>query len=546
MSNSFAIDMTSDLSVEVSFTQQLCVIIDSPRALTVFLLLKYQEFNQLVDLTIDPSLYEDHGNFADDYLVTEVLSKSSNLPLGRDREQVALDSFYESEKSCKELNDNFSHSLPFPGMSDVSRYIGKILGPLSSSVLNSIQDGFRFGPGATTGVKGSGCVLSDKYDEDIHLTSELIPFYRVMLGDRWWEHQRNPQVVPGSKFTTVPKNAKTDRGIAIEPTLNIYGQLGVGKHIRGRLRKFGVDLNTQERNQTLASLASTEKLATIDLKAASDSISWRVIQCLFPNDWFELLTLFRSHFIQIDGKSVELEKISSMGNGYTFELESLLFTAVVHSYVPKHLHHLTAIYGDDIIVPQQFADDVVDALKFLGFSVNLKKSFLAGRFFESCGSDWFDNRPVRPFYLRKSSSGGIPYTLQIANSLRLYSRMRMAGMGCDMRFRTLWLALYKATPKVWQRCKVPESLGDTGFIVSKSEARTQKPRGHIQGHVVLHMDVAPVKVRKTTTGLLLSMLARAVSPDIPTYGREPKRGYLGNYRPKKAIVFQWSEGFRWI
>ena len=546
MSNSFAIDTTSDLSIEVTFTQQLCCIIQSPRALTVFLLLKYEEYGQLVDLTIDPSDYEDHSNFADDYLVSEVLSKSSSLPLGRDKKRAALDSFYESERRCKEMNENFSYSLPHHGMADVSRYISKVLGPLTRDSLEIIQEGFRFGPGATTGVKGNGCVLSDKYDDNIHLTQELIPFYRAMLGDRWWEHQRDPIIVPGSKFTTVPKNAKTDRGIAIEPTLNIYGQLGVGRFIRNRLKLFGVDLNTQERNKTLASRAAHEKLATIDLKAASDSISWRIIQVLFPDDWFEILTLFRSESISIDGENHLLEKISSMGNGYTFELESLLFTAVVHSYVPKNLHHLTAIYGDDIIVPQKYASDVIAALNFLGFDVNLKKSFLAGRFFESCGSDWFDNHSVRPFYLRKSTSGGIPYVLQIANSLRLYSRMRMNGLACDSRFRTLWLALFKSAPKVWQQCKVPESMGDTGFITSLKEARVWSPHHGIEGYVVKHMDAKPVKTRKSTLGLLLSILARAVSPEIPTFGREPKRGFLGAYRPKKAIVSSWPEGFRWV
>lgn len=545
MSNDLIIDITSGLSTEVTVTHHICNIIDTPRALTVSLLIKYEEWQQLVDLSIDPCNYEDHSNFADDYLVTEILSKSANLPLGIDKKQVALDSFYESEKSCSKINASSTHLIMQPGIHDITRKLETIMGPLGGPELEFIQERFRFGPGATTGVKGRGCVLSDKYDAELHLTHELIPFYKAILGDRWWEHQRNPVIVQGSKFTTVPKNAKTDRGIAIEPTLNIYGQLGIGALIRRRLKLFGVDLNTQERNQRLASIAASEKLATIDLKAASDSISWNVVMSLLPPRWFALLSLFRSENITVDGEVIELEKFSSMGNGFTFELESLIFTSVVHSIVPSDELHLTAIYGDDLICPQKYASQLINLLETLGFQTNEKKSFLAGRFFESCGTDWFDNQPVRPFYLRRSTMQGIPYTLQIANALRNYSHMRMGSFGCDGRFRKLWVSLYKASPKEWRKCKVPSTMGDVGFIVSRREATLSKARGQLQGVTTLSMSAKPVYTRKSTVGLLLSNLARAVIP-IPTYGREPKRGYLGNYRPRRSVVFQWTEEYSWI
>ena len=547
MSYSFRKDVSSSFMLEEEVTRSLCVTIDTPRALTVFLLLKHKEYSQLVNLDIDPSDYQDHSNFADDYLVTKVLSKSPNVPLDIDRRQVALNSFYESERRCAKFNSDFSPRALLPGISNVASFIKKVLGPLDTKSLDFISERFRFGPGATTGVTGSGSVLSDKYDEVIDLTVPLVPFYRSILGDRWWEHQRNPRIVEGSKFTTVPKTAKTDRGIAIEPTLNIYGQLGVGAYLRRKLRYFGIDLNTQERNQYLASVAQERNLATIDLSAASDSISWRVVQFLFPDSWFDLLDLFRSSHTSIDGKFVELEKFSSMGNGYTFELESLIFAAVVRTYVPKEYHHLTSVYGDDLIVPQQYASDVIEALEFLGFSVNTSKSFLAGRFYESCGTDWFDGQNVRPFYLRKQKGTKIPYTLQIANALRLYSNRRMNGCACDTRFRELWVWLFNSTPIAFRKCKVPVSLGDTGFIVSQREAKPRKPTGFLEGFVVSHIYAKPIKRRKTSYGLLWMQLARPVfTSDTPSYGREPVRGYLGKFRTKKTIVEQWSRGFDWV
>jgi hypothetical protein len=48
-----------------------------------------------------------------------------------------------------------------------------------------------------------------------------------------------------SKVRVVPKNAKTDRTICIEPDLNIFVQLGIGAVIRERLKAYGLDLNTQ-------------------------------------------------------------------------------------------------------------------------------------------------------------------------------------------------------------------------------------------------------------------------------------------------------------
>lgn len=547
MSIDFVVDMTSSLALETSTALAICEVLDTPRSLTVALLIKHCEWQQLIDLEVNPLDYQDHSNFADDYLATSLLSKSPNLPLGIDRKQVALDSFMESERRCRATNDRIlaakgSHPK---GVADAIRLVRKLLGPLKRKDLEKIESNFRFGPGATTGVRGSGSVLSDKYDEEIHLTHGLVPFYRAMLGETWWSERRSPEIVKGNKFTTVPKSAKTDRGICIEPTLNIYGQLGIGAVLRQRLLRLGVDLSNQARNQELASIAYSDRLATIDLSAASDSLSWSVVMEFLPYEWFELLELFRSPFTLVGDCFLENEKFSSMGNGYTFELESLIFAAVALSIVPLCEHHHVSVYGDDIIVPQAYANDVVDALNYLGFKVNGKKSFLAGSFFESCGTDWFNGQNVRPFYLRKELDSKFPYSMQIANALRIYASRRLNGLGCDARFRSIWVALYKATPKTWRRCKVPLQLGDTGFIVSFDEAKPRKAKYGWQGWTVRAMRVSPKRFRKETIGRLLAALA-CPAIDRATYGYEPRRGFLGRPVPKWVTVDKWPEGFDWV
>jgi hypothetical protein len=547
MSKSFALDFSSSLRLELSVTSSICRTIDTPRALTVFLMIKHQEFDQLVDLDIDPSRYEDPQHFADDYLVTNLLSKSTNLPLDVDRDKKALGSFWESEIRCCSVNEKLlsipDYDLP-KVVRDAKAIIKSTLGPLRRRDLNYVEEHFRFGPGATTGVRGSGSVLSDKYDEEIHLTYELIPFYRAMLGDNWWSYKTKPVVVEGNKFTTVPKNAKTNRGICIEPTLNIYGQLGVGALLRKRLLHSGIDLTTQKRNQHLAEKAYALELATIDLSAASDSVAWGLVLRLFPDDWFELLDVFRSTHTNLNGLSVELEKFSSMGNGYTFELETLIFASIAKACVPLDEQHLISVYGDDIILPQAYAGAAIDALNFLGFRVNERKSFLAGNFFESCGTDWFKGQNVRPFFLRQGQGSKIPYSVQIANALRIYASRRLGGLACDSRFQDLWIALYKGSPRSWRKCRVPLEFGDSGFITSESEAKAPRAQFGLEGRMALHMTLKPVRRRKRTYGRLLAALACPV-PDIFTTGYEPKRGFLREPVPKKAIVSRWSPGFEW-
>lgn len=480
MSRSFAIDTSSDLAFEVSTTLATCSVVGTPRALAVKLLLENQEYGQLLDLETNPLYYEEPSNFAEDYLVTEMLSKSANLPLGIDRQQVAKDSFYESEEQCRVTNDTFrgyAERLP-PELYAVRQWVHRIVGDLTPDLLDDVVNHARFGAGATTGVKGQGSCLSDKYDEQMHVTQKLAPFARAVLGDKWMDYLlrggRSLRIVEGSKFFTVPKNAKTDRGAATEATLNSRVQLGADRVLRKRLKRFGIDLSTQSVNQVLAELSYACGFATIDMSKASDLIAWWVVYSLFPQRWFELLDLARSERILIDGEWRELEKFSSMGNGFTFAVETVIFLAVCLACVPRGKHRLITVYGDDIIVPAEDATNVIGTLELLGFRVNTKKSFLAGSFFESCGTDWFKGQNVRPYYLRSATDpemiSGAPYTLQVANALRLWSRRTSYDGLCNSKWKPLWLAIRSRVPKAWRDCPIPDQLGDSGLIVSRGEA----------------------------------------------------------------------------
>jgi hypothetical protein len=100
-----------------------------------------------------------------------------------------------------------------------------------------------------------------------------------------------------------------------------------------------------------------------------------------------------------------------MGNGYTFELESSIFAAIVaecmhlKGYVPKLGSNLF-VFGDDIICPTDCAELAIKTLSWLGFQTNNEKSFTSGPFRESCGGDFFSGHPVRGFYLKGNCNYG--------------------------------------------------------------------------------------------------------------------------------------------
>ena len=203
--------------------------------------------------------------------------------------------------------------------------------------------------------------------------------------------------VKGNVLFTVPKKTDIDRCACKEPDINMFLQKGVGNHIRSRLRKHAINLNDQSRNRRLAQEGSVAlgQLATIDLSSASDSISIEVVRLLLPNEWFEYLNDIRSHFTEIDGENHRLEMFSSMGNGFTFELESLIFFVLCRAVqyftgTPGVL----SVYGDDIVLPSEIFYDAEFVLRKFGFSVNSDKSFHTGPFRESCGGHCHDTAPL--------------------------------------------------------------------------------------------------------------------------------------------------------
>jgi len=471
--------MSRVFELEKQLVLSLCENIDSPRALTVALLVKNNEWQQLIDLEIRWENYLVWSDFSDDYLVTSILSKNPRLPLEVDRRAVAISKFLAAEERCKETNTRLlryqdGQVMPDPDVHRVihyaREYIRDILGPLTRNDLRYCEEHMGFGPGATTSVSGV-VTQGKKYSPRVlDATPRVVDFGLFCLPPGWRQHVSGFNPRNSSKLTTVPKSAKTDRVICIEPDLNIFVQKGVGALLRRKLAAYGLDLSTQENNQNLARIASSHGYCTIDLSAASDTVSRELIWTLLPERWCQLLHFCRVDETSYDGKTVVLEKWSSMGNGYTFELETLLFYAVLLAVrrVASCEGEVLA-YGDDLIIADSGKELTLRALNFLGFSANREKTFGTGRFHESCGTDWFDGHNVRPFFLRSDHHDFQTVCYIYANGLRRWAYHRNSGKSCDRRVLPAWLRCFNAVGQS-DRHRTPEGFGDVGFSVDFDRA----------------------------------------------------------------------------
>jgi len=544
-------------------------------------LLERGDFASVLQLQVDALTYDCPDQFRDDYFVTEHLSKFPNFDVGIDRVAVALDKFRKAEKDCLLANKRLKESYGVAStttsvasyMYTARRKIARLLGPFS---WDSAEQHFGFGPGSTTSLKR---VRGDAYHKfgalKPHVTKECLAlgFAAVRRIPRWFTHlagfsgelsadtyedlvaRVSPYdlftVVPGNQVITVPKNAKTDRVIAKEPDLNMYVQKGIGGIIRSRLKRVGVDLDDQSLNQRLAREGSeTGSLATVDLSAASDSVALQLVRELLPPDWFAAIETCRSpQGVLPTGEVVTYQKVSSMGNGFTFELESLIFWALVQSvldYSPT-IERRVAVYGDDLIFSVDIYEPVVDLLSFCGFTTNEKKSFHVGKFRESCGSHFFSGRDVTPFYVRESIENP-ERLIWYANSIRRYSRRGMLW-GLDGRFEESYNRVVSNLPPFWRKARIPDGLGDIALFGDFDEIRPKKaPRGFdgwlglgVSRKIDLYLpDDSPILLRS----LYGIERRRRAGDDVPFGVPTPSRRTV--WRVVRPVTEQWESFGPWI
>jgi hypothetical protein len=337
---------------------------------------------------------------------------------GAGKEEVAFQAFLESERKCKQTNERIRESRRsgvFPSnrvsavLHGTTRKISRMLGdvPKFSDLT------LRFGPGATTQVKRKNASARAKLGQTPTCSQDCLGILADIVAEvpGWFSHEdlTTPDgfTVSVGHLSFVPKNAKTYRSIVVEPMLNSMVQLGLDGYLKDRFERFGLDLRQQSRNRDLARKGSlTGDLATLDLSAASDTISRELVAMLLPLDWFFLLDALRTSRVKYRDEVIHLQKFSSMGNGFTFPLESMIFFALAVSAAEVMLSlDEVSVFGDDIIVGTDVVPLLKECLDYCGFSVNESKSFTSGHFRESCGGDYLRGTDIRPLYIKRPLIG---------------------------------------------------------------------------------------------------------------------------------------------
>lgn len=396
--------------------------------------------------------------------------------------------------------------------------------PLVTSFKQIFESG-ECGSGASIAGRG-GDFYTKMFSSELTTTGyPLYAEYRSNISDlpSWAEAERfrflkcnGPKLVDGNRLSCVPKNIDISRTICTEPTLNMWYQLGLGNIIRERLKSFfGIDLRfTADVNRNMARLGSlgsdtSWSFSTIDLESASDSISLTLVEELFPQWFSSLLKYLRSPVSRLpDGSALPLNMVSTMGNGFTFPLQTLIFSAVVSAVYkersvgkkfPLTPHRVDSdepnwsVFGDDIVVRSDTYDRVIHLLDLLGFKVNADKSFNRGPFRESCGCDYFKGHMVRGVYLKHLSTSQDTYVafnklvrwsartkISISSTLRyLLRKAPFIGVpyweSDDAGFKVPewwpWLRLDRVQGGWMYKASVPK-----GKVISLAEADIKVPR----------------------------------------------------------------------
>jgi hypothetical protein len=220
----------------------------------------------------------------------------------------------------------------------------------------------------------------------------------------------------------VPKTLTSPRIIAMEPTCMMYMQKGVSSALESLLESDSligpmIGFTDQNPNREMARIGSFDgSLATLDLKEASDRVPYSVMRELVypiaPTAW-EAMDASRSRRANVQGSVRTLNKFASMGSALCFPTEAMYFLCIAFVGIRRALecarlgedqvrsfHEQVRVYGDDIVVPTDFARSVRESLSDYGLIVNEGKSFSRGSFRESCGGEYYAGVEITPVRAR--------------------------------------------------------------------------------------------------------------------------------------------------
>jgi len=297
------------------------------------------------------------------------------------------------------------------------------------------------GPGASTTPKGQRWTKWYECIESCYPYSDYFSLY--FNSDSYPCMDEPSKECITADLIAVPKDSRGPRLICIHPAESIWIQqglrVGLERAICMRRSSHGpwpsghILFDDQSLNGRIALLSSkSRRYATLDMKEASDRISEPLVQILFGSKykWFGSCRAQKYHVrdSSLGIPDGDIHSYAPMGNATTFPVQSLVFWAICCAslqYRGFHQPGAVFVFGDDIIVPSEAAEFVIDDLESFGLLVNRTKSFWRGGFRESCGIDAFNGVDVTP--VRWKTRLDAEDLLGIQSLADMAMRLRLAG-----------------------------------------------------------------------------------------------------------------------
>jgi len=356
---------------------------------------------------------------------------------------------------------------------------------LAKIITRKVFDGFdhkeiqpRHGPGAVA----TGEQLEEKwiFSRLYNAIHQVYPYYNYYivggvreLTDRldWYRSLR--RLESGcAKVVLVPKDSRGPRLISCEPLEYQWIQQGLGRKLAEYLEfvstytRHHINFTRQEINRGLAQTSSaSQRFATLDLKDASDRVSLELVRRVFERtpELLRALEACRTTETKLpDGRVITLNKYAPMGSALCFPVEAYIFWVVVVSAVIngknmplENVGRRIFVYGDDIIVPVEWAALSIQGLEAVGLKVNIDKSCITGFFRESCGMDAYKGHPVTPLRLRT------PWSNQIYDGSALLSYTALANEMASSGYTKVSDAIFEALENLYG--KLPYGTSRASF-----------------------------------------------------------------------------------
>jgi len=275
------------------------------------------------------------------------------------------------------------------------------------------------------------------------------------------------------RLTNVPKSFKSLRSIMPNTIVGSFYTYGLGKYIQECLKSINLNVShLQQRHRDLVHVYSKDlSHVTADLSSASDSFTWELLCKMLPRDWLNALNFGRITKVKIDDDTYRLESFMTMGIGFTFQLQTLLFYSLIQAV--KQLTGCkkgrVSVYGDDLIYPKELHGYIKAVFTDIGFILNTDKTFVHESFRESCGSDSYCGIDVRPFQPEGQHQmlSGRQYEMLVFKTINGLM-LRWAKEEIGITYKWLLSELLRVTDVI---CQVPPSYPDYSGIRTSSPSK---------------------------------------------------------------------------